>query len=263
LSIEEGDIDPAFFKQLVDEAAHYHIYSIKLSWRGEPLLHPQLPELIAYAKAKGIREVAFLTNGERMNKDLAKELIDAGTDWITFSFDGLGKTYEEIRAPAKFDEAVERIRTLRQLRDESQRTKPLIKVQTIWSAIQDNPGAYREHWEPIVDKILFIPDKDFYSPVAHDPDYVCQYPWQRLTITWRGTVPLCIGDTNEKCLIGDATKDSLYTIWHSEAMQAARNLHTSRKRLELTACVDCPEGRTETVTKNGAIAKDMGNLRSA
>lgn len=261
LSISEGHMDFDLYKKIVDEASSYKIYSIKLSWRGEPLLNPRLPEMVAYAKDKGIREVAFLTNGERMTPELAQNLIDAGTDWITFSFDGLGSKYEEIRAPAKFDEAVERIRTMRQLRDKAKRSKPLIKVQTIWSAIQDNPGEYKNHWEPIVDKILFIPDKDFYSPVQHDPEYVCQYPWQRLTITWRGTVPLCIGDTNEKYLIGDATKQTLYSIWHSEAMQEVRRLHNAHKRLELKPCEECPEGRLETVTDKGVIPKDMGNLR--
>lgn len=264
LSIEEGCIDVDFYKQLIDEIAYYGSYSIKLSWRGEPLLHPEAPALVAYAKEKGIREVAFLTNGERMTSDIALELVKAKTDWITISFDGLGKTYEEIREPAKFEEAVERIKTLRQLRDKHGKGKPLIKVQTIWSAIKDNPAAYRDLWEPIVDKILFIPDKDFYSPIKHDPDYICQYPWQRLTVTWRGTVPLCIGDTNESNLLGDATQESLYDIWHSEKMEEARRLQTECKRLDLKPCQDCPEGRIATETKDGdVILKDMGNKRSA
>ena len=63
-----------------------------------------------YAKEKGILEVSTLTNGLRLNPEQFEEMVDAGLDWLTISFDGMGETYERIRKPAKFDDAVEKIR---------------------------------------------------------------------------------------------------------------------------------------------------------
>ena len=39
--------------KLIDQAAKLKVPSMKFNWRGEPLLNPQLPEIIDYAKKKG------------------------------------------------------------------------------------------------------------------------------------------------------------------------------------------------------------------
>ena len=261
LSVKHGIMDIGLYRRIIDECAAHHIYSVKLSWRGEPLLNPALPQMVAYAKEKGIKEVAFLTNGLVLEESLAAELIRSGLDWMTISFDGLGETYESIRRPARYHEAVERVRGVRRIRDRLGRSKPLLRVQTIWTAIEDDPDAYREVWGPIVDKVLFIPDKDFYSEIHHDTDFVCQYLWQRLTVTWNGKVTQCIGDTNEDNLIGDVNESTLHEIWHGAEMNHRRWLHLERRRLEIECCRQCPEGRVETTKGDREIPKDMGNVR--
>ena len=51
-----GSMDFDLYKKIVDECAAHKIFSIRLSWRGEPLLNPKLPEMVRYAKQKGINE---------------------------------------------------------------------------------------------------------------------------------------------------------------------------------------------------------------
>ena len=76
--------------------------SVKLIWRGEPLLHPKVKELIQYAKESGIIEVIINTNGTNLNTKKANELIDSGLDQLIYSFDGGTKeTYEKMR-PGRF-----------------------------------------------------------------------------------------------------------------------------------------------------------------
>tara|TARA_B100000989_G_C19531090_1_gene469921 strand:- start:4611 stop:5972 length:1362 start_codon:yes stop_codon:yes gene_type:complete len=83
---------------LIDQASEMGIPSIKFNWRGEPLLNPKIPEIIRYAKNKGILDTMINTNATRLSKDLAKKLIKAGIDQIIFSFDGGTKeTYEKNR----------------------------------------------------------------------------------------------------------------------------------------------------------------------
>ena len=93
-----GFIDFGLYKKIINQAAKYHLPSVKLNYRGEPLLHPKISEMVRYAKEKGILEVQFNTNGLLLNEKKAKELIEAGLDRIIFSFDGATKkTYEKIR----------------------------------------------------------------------------------------------------------------------------------------------------------------------
>ena len=40
--------------KLIDQASEMNVPSMKFNWRGEPLLNPELPEIISYAKSRGI-----------------------------------------------------------------------------------------------------------------------------------------------------------------------------------------------------------------
>ena len=103
-------LDMELFKKIIDECAERGVYSIRLSLRGEPFLNRDIVAMTRYAKQKGIREVATLTNGLKLTPAIFEDMLDAGLDWMTISFDGMGETYEQIRKPAKFDEAVDKIR---------------------------------------------------------------------------------------------------------------------------------------------------------
>lgn len=86
-----GYLDWELFKKIIDEGIKYHLPSIKLNYRREPLLHPDLSKMVKYAKEKGILEVQSNTNGLLLNDQKAEELIEAGLDRIIFSFDGATK----------------------------------------------------------------------------------------------------------------------------------------------------------------------------
>ena len=86
------------YKSIIDQAVKLNVPSVKLIWRGEPLLHPKVKELIQYAKESGIIEVIINTNGTNLNTKKANDLIDSGLDQLIYSFDGGTKeTYEKMR----------------------------------------------------------------------------------------------------------------------------------------------------------------------
>ena len=76
------------YKKIIKECVKLKIPSIKLNWRGEPLLNSKIHEFIRYAKEKGILEVSINTNAVTLNEEKAEKLIKSGLDVIIFSFDG-------------------------------------------------------------------------------------------------------------------------------------------------------------------------------
>ena len=52
----------------LDEISEMGVPSIKLNWRGEPLLHPKLCDFISYAKNKSIIDVSINTNATTLTK---------------------------------------------------------------------------------------------------------------------------------------------------------------------------------------------------
>ncbi|MBO6805957.1 radical SAM/SPASM domain-containing protein [Thalassospira sp.] len=124
------------YKALIDQCKELGVPSIKLNWRGEPLLHPQLPEMIDYAKRAGILEVIINSNATTLNESKARELIDSGLDLLIYSFDGGTKeTYEKMR-PGRFkantfEEVYGNIRNFSDIRSDMGAILPRTKIQMI------------------------------------------------------------------------------------------------------------------------------------
>ena len=97
-------MDEDLFIKIVDESALLKVPSMKMNWRGEPLLNPRLTKMINYAKRKGILEILINTNAVTLTEEKANEIIDSGLDVMIYSFDGGTKeTYEKMR-PGRFKE---------------------------------------------------------------------------------------------------------------------------------------------------------------
>lgn len=240
-----GFMDMGLYRKIIDECVREPLYSIKLSWRGEPLLHPHIVEMVSYAKVRGVKDIAFLTNAERLNLKLTEELVRAGLDWISISFDGLAEIYDKIRKPAIFKETVEKIRYIRKYRDRLNRTKPLIRIQSLHSAIKGQEEEFLSFWEGIADKVNFIADqkrsidqKDY----THDPYYVCPASWQRMCIAWDGRVAQCYSDYMMGNVLGDVKENSIKAIWHGEPFNNLRKLMKCGKRLMAKPCQTCSDG---------------------
>ncbi|MFH0861122.1 MAG: radical SAM protein [Candidatus Altiarchaeota archaeon] len=257
--IQEGNMEFDLYKKVIDECVRERVYSVKLSWRGEPLLNPKIVDMVKYAKDSGIKDVSFLTNGERLNPELSKKLVDVGLDWMSFSIDGLDGTYERIRYPEKFENIVKKVKFLKEYRDSKVLKKPLIRVQTIWSAIRENPEKYRNFWLPVADRINFIADEirsDEKMNFIRDPNYICQSPWQRMAVMWDGRVAQCHSDYLEGNILGDVKEQSLRDIWHGEAFNRVRDLMKNKRRLKLAPCQLCCDGG---ITKEEVIK--VGNKK--
>jgi len=121
---------------LIDQAADIGIPSIKFNWRGEPLLHPKLPDFIQYAKSKGILETIINTNATNLKGKLAERIVESGLDYIIYSFDGGTKaTYEKMR-PGRFkknlfENTYNNIKNFKLLKDKMKSKFPYTKIQMI------------------------------------------------------------------------------------------------------------------------------------
>jgi MoaA/NifB/PqqE/SkfB family radical SAM enzyme len=71
---------------------------------GEPLLHPDLASLVAYAKRRGLLRVMLISNGFLLNEERVEALNRAGLDHLQVSVDGIEpndvtmKTLKPLRA---------------------------------------------------------------------------------------------------------------------------------------------------------------------
>jgi MoaA/NifB/PqqE/SkfB family radical SAM enzyme len=84
------------FRDALTELAELGCRKIHFSG-GEPLLRPQVPDLVAHATQLGLR-VALTTNGTLVDKELAKRLVEAGLRGVNVSIDSPDrKLHDRIR----------------------------------------------------------------------------------------------------------------------------------------------------------------------
>ena len=81
---------------------------------GEPLMRPDIFELMSYANQKGVI-VALATNGTLVDQGLAKRIREAGVDRVSISFDGADEATHDAfrRLPGSFHSAMAGAQALR------------------------------------------------------------------------------------------------------------------------------------------------------
>lgn len=253
--VTKGLMDFELFKKVIDEIAG-KVYAIRLSLRGEPLLHPNFIDAIKYAKSSGIKEVSFLTNSGKLDHEYIEKVIKAGADWITISVDGTNETYESIRKPLKFADTMDKIKYIYNFKQINGLVKPIIKVQGIWPAIKPNPSEYYNTIAPFVDLIAYNPLIDYLrkdTEILYEDNFACPQLYQRLVVGSNGDVMMCSNDEDGEEIIGNAYKEKIYDIWHGEKLEKKRIIHNNGEFKKIKICRLCYYPRKAVVDEKAYV----------
>jgi radical SAM protein with 4Fe4S-binding SPASM domain len=239
------------FKKIIDEGAEHGLCAIKLNsgGRGEPLLNKSLPEMVAYAKNKEIMDTYFNTNATLLTRDVGEKLIRAGLDRISISLEGTtAEVYERYRVGASFEKVLENIKDFIKLRNELGFEKPLVRIQAVaLPELQPNLEEYAKFWEKIADEVGYIDFKD-YSHIQRELiyDWACPYLWQRMMVSWDGTISVCQFDYINSCKLGNVNNgDTIRSAWKGKTMEKIRELHKQGRAHEVGVCNGCAFRTTE------------------
>jgi len=217
------------FTKIIDEIGG-KVKALRLSLRGESTLHPRIVDCVKYAKARGIKEISFLTNGSRLEKNFFEELLLAGVDWITISVDGLYDIYNTIRRPLKFEETLQKIKEMKEIKTKHNVHRPVIKVQSVWPAIRGNAEEFYNTFKPYVNLIAFNPlidylGKDEETTIEYIDNFSCPQIYERLVIGADGEAIMCTNDEENIQHIGNANSQTIYQIWHGKKLNSIREIH--------------------------------------
>ncbi len=219
------------FKRLIDDICDNHPL-IKLYMSGEPLLHEDLFEMIAYADGQGCRTMIH-TNATLLTEEMSEKLLSSSLTFLSFSFDGCSaEIYERLRPPAKFEEVRSNIRGYLALRRRHGRgphtSIEIIRMQDTEDLLQD----FVEQWKTsgvdevhIVDCMTWlgcVKDRRIERP-SHEAEYKpCEAPFRHGCILSDGTVVPCCMDVNGKMPLGDVTEECFRDIWVSKPYRQLR-----------------------------------------
>jgi radical SAM protein with 4Fe4S-binding SPASM domain len=246
----KGFMKEKTWKKILDEAGQHDLYSLKFTYRGEPLLHKDLPRMVAYAKNAGVMDVYFNTNGVNLDKENIHRLIEAGLDRISISFEGIDKsTYEKYRVGSDFDLVLKNINMLKTIKAELGTSKPLVRIQTVLiPELRGKEKEYADFWSPKVDEVAYLDMKDEEGNPDHRGikyDWACHMLWQRMTITWDGTILPCVHDIYDWMKFGNISDMSIQDAWNSLNEQQYREIHRVGNAHTIPSCDRCPLRQSE------------------
>lgn len=247
MSREKKLMEWSLFERICTDAIEFGVPQIGLGWFGESMLHPQLPEMIAFAKRNGAKSVAFTTNGTLLTEENTRNCLEAGLDRIEVSIDGATRsTFESVRVGASYDEVVANVHTLLRIRDELKApTKVQLNFVCTTQTINELRPFYRK-WRNLVDGFFFIPFMGYAGvqnmspmpPPSHRTK--CYMLWYMLISSVDGRAGVCCqGDPDINLEVGDLRTQTLKEVWNGPGIHRVRRTHFRRAWNELPVCGRC------------------------
>jgi MoaA/NifB/PqqE/SkfB family radical SAM enzyme len=269
----DGDLFPVdLWKSIADEAGEYGAW-MRCTGGGEPMLHPNLVEMIEYAKERGAR-IWLNTNGSMFgpspkHREKLERVIRAGIDLIEFSMDAAdAELYAKLRPPRGgmskppqewWDRQVSNVTAALEMRK-----RMLAPTRVVVSIIRQEEieGKLEEaidFWlhkigvdEVITRKFLTwddnttIPvgkalDKHLYADLPTEKKQPCVWPFERLNVDTLGRISLCGQDISFRSseFFPNANQASIKEIWRGEMFDWYRKMHLEGRGAECFPCRGC------------------------
>lgn len=250
-------MDYGLYQKCVDDLRAFpgKLKMLRFAGTGEPLLHPRLADMIAYAKDRAVAEsLDVVTNGIALTPEMADRFVRAGLNRIRFSIQGLDDdAYAFRREKGVFRRLVENIEYLYHHRGE---TKIYVKIidcalpedgeerfLEIFGDISDCIAV--EHLIPAVDKIDYgsIGDSRLTQNGGKVAEAeICPQPFYMLQLNPDGkVVPCCAMETAYEA--GDVREESLLDIWNGEKLRAFRRKQLMGEKSVFSVCAKCKQYR--------------------
>ena len=118
---------PEDFQRIAAEVFPY-AHTVVLSAGSEPTVSPYFADILRLASRWPLQELKFLTNATRLTKTLTTTILDSGVTQIDISIDGAcAGTYEKIRRGGRFQDVVNNLCRMRDMKRQRGLTVPLMQ----------------------------------------------------------------------------------------------------------------------------------------
>ena len=240
-----GLMDINFYKKIIDECKDNGTKAITLASRGEPTLHPKLPDMLDYAKDKFL-ELKLNTNATKLNEKLIRAILKSNVNELTYSVDESEKEkFEKIRVNANFDQVVNNIKLFNKIRkEEFPNSVTTTRISGVLVNKNQNQEKITNFWKETVDHVVFVKCQsrwDTYNNQKEKIDTPCNFFWERFYIWFDGITNPC--DVDYKSLLSPGKleygKNSIKEIWNSKELNKLRNVHLSGNRSRINPCDRC------------------------
>jgi radical SAM protein with 4Fe4S-binding SPASM domain len=238
---------------------------LRLYMLGEPFLHKDLPDMVAYAKENRVAErIEVTSNGTALTPKTCERVIKSGLDYLRISIYAMNPERHRTITQSQIspDQIKNNVRTLYEMRQKQGSPTPFLYVKMINPFDQTEEESFINSYKDICDEVIIEqpmnwddPDEfDFLNKtyeknekfekfdrdsLLRDHKQVCPFPFYSLVVHSSGDVSVCCVDWEKKTVCGNIFKESLREIWNGERLREFRRMHIERRKHENDACRNC------------------------
>ena len=230
------------FKSVVDQLDG-KVEAVTLASRGEPLVAPDLPQMLAYMRGKFLAG-KLNTNASLLNERLCHALLEAGLQTLVFSADAADPVlYAKLRVNGHFDRVMKNIALFGEIRAKHYPdSKTITRVSGVYYCDEQNRDDMDRVWGGLVDQVVFVdfnPWLDVYAASPAGVEAHCSDLWRRSFVWHDGLVNPCDVDYLSTMAVGNLAENSLSAIWTGEAYRTLRTRHATGQRGDIKLCRNC------------------------
>lgn len=268
-------MDIRVFQKCIDDLTEFP-YKLKLlliAGLGEPLLHPEIAEMVRYAKDKQMAEtVRIITNASLLTPAMSDKLIAAGLDHLKISIQGLtDDMYTKVGGVTiPVSTIVENIRYFY-----AHKKHTVVNVKIVADAFESERDEERfyamfgdicdtiniEHISPYQDvDYTGVTPKEHISQTGtlKGKNKICQMPFYFMSVYPDGEIiPCCLlsFEKYKKFTLGNVKETNISSIWTSCSYNTFRLMHLRNERYKNDVCRNCEEAFTSQCQPGDDIDK--------
>jgi radical SAM protein with 4Fe4S-binding SPASM domain len=235
---EKGIMSWNLFTKIIDEIAETDKgVRVWMVFFGEALLlkrrKPSIFDKITYAKKKGLLDVVLNSNGNLLDEEAARGVMESGLDAIYIGLDAFRKeTYEKVRVGGDYEKVVQNTLRLIELKRIMNLPKPEVFVQFVVMDINEKEvGDFTKFWNhqgaivKVRPKVSWAGSIDAPNlTLGNETRWPCHWAMQTMSITDTGKVVTCAVDLDAKFVAGDVNHQSLKEVWNGK-LKELRQYH--------------------------------------
>lgn len=245
------------FRRIMDEAReHGGVRWLALHKDGESLLHPDFPDMAAYAKRGGAQFTHVNTNAQLLTPDLARRIVEAGLDSLTLSVDAdTEATYRQVKRGGDLATVWRNAEALLDVRTRLGAVNPVVRAKIIDMPLtRPEIEKFKARWTGLADEVQVQAMHNHAGGVegTQAPDRrPCSLLWYSLAVNSDGTASTCCLDYARQSLLGDLNHQSLAEIFQGATMARYRRGHKQHCLDDLPPCTPCNAWRASDTIGNG------------
>ena len=230
------------FKLLIDQAEG-NIEFVSLASRGEPLLCPDIKQMLAYTENKFLN-LKINTNASMLDEKMAHSILESGVKTLVFSADAADAAmYSKLRVNGKLEKILFNISEFKKIKEKKYpKSKIITRVSGVKVNEKQNLDEMEKFWGDLVDQVAFVnynPWENSYNKSPNDIIKPCSDLWRRMFVWWDGKINPCDVDYKSILSVGNISKNNIQELWNSKEYRILREAHLNKKRQNIRPCSSC------------------------